>query len=123
MVEKYPIHLRALESDLDGLIAIIVKNKNLDELDDHGNSPLHWAVLRGDIEIVEELLKAGANPNICSSDGFTPKWSAVDFGLHDIEELLANYGGKVLTDNKFDKASWSVFKKFLGEAFPKDDKD
>jgi len=63
--------------------ATIAQRENLDrdELDDHGNSPLHWAVLGGYTEIVHELLKAGVNPNVYSDDGFTPKWSEIDFGL------------------------------------------
>ena len=58
-----------------------------------------WAVLRGDLDTVAILLKAGSNPNIISSDGFTPLWSAADFGLDEIFLLLRNYDGKINTDN------------------------
>lgn len=80
---------------------------------------LHWAVLGGYEDIVLTLLEAGANPNIMADDGITPKWSAADFGLTEIEELLTAYGGKVATDEKFDKTSWSVFKSALGQELPK----
>jgi ankyrin repeat protein len=64
-------------------------------LDEQGQTPLHWAVFRGDIEAVETLLRGGANPNVFAIDGVTPKRRAADFGLDEIEELLSEFGGIV----------------------------
>ncbi|SHN27287.1 ankyrin repeat domain-containing protein [Mucilaginibacter sp. OK098] len=121
MQDNYPIHSNVLKADPEGVLLSIRTGANVDQLDDHGNSPLHWAVLRGDYDIVKILLEAGANPNIISTDGVTPKWSAIDFGLNDIEQLLTSYEGKVLTDHKFDRTSWSVFKDALGQSLPKEE--
>ncbi len=112
------LHTKVLKSDDEGVILAISNGADLNELDDLGNSALHWAVMRGDIEIVKILLEAGADPNVISSDGYTPKWSAIDFDLVEIAEVLNMYGGKVKTDDKFDRKSWSVIKGFLGEQMP-----
>nr|WP_294944553.1 ankyrin repeat domain-containing protein [uncultured Mucilaginibacter sp.] len=118
----YPLHDNVLRSDIRGINDAIAQGCDLDELDGLGNSPLHWAVMRGDIETVKILLKANAHPNVLSSDGFTPKWSAVDFGLVEIAALLTTFGGRVLTNENFERTSWSVFKEALGESLPEEEK-
>jgi ankyrin repeat protein len=118
---EYPLHKRILNCDIDGVEALILQGSDLNELDNLGSTPLYWAVLGGYYDIVKLLLKSGANPNTFCSDGTTPKWTAIDFGLTEIEQLLTVYGGKVLTNEKFDKASWSVFKNALGQELPKND--
>jgi ankyrin repeat protein len=112
------LHERVLHSDLDGARSAIISGEDLNELDELGNSPLHWAVLRGDLDMVELLLEEGADPNVMSSDGFTPKWSAEDFGLTEIEDMLTLYGGRTLTDERFNRTCWSVFKGALGQSLP-----
>ena len=120
-MEKYQIHKAALESDYAYALKLIELKVDLDELDANGHSPLHWAVFRGDLDFVKILLEAGANPNIFSSDGVTPKWRARDFGLVEVDKLLGNFGGKILTNGDFDKVSFSVFNKAIGQPLPIDD--
>ena len=120
-MEKYLLHEKVLEADVDGVDNLISQGANLNELDTLGHSPLHWAVFGGYYDIVNTLLKAGANPNVVSGDGVTPKWRAQDFGLVEIEELLTQYGGKVLTDNHFDKGAFSAFNNFLGQPLPEEE--
>jgi hypothetical protein len=115
---KYPFHEQVLTGEIENVRAVLAPEINLDELDGFGNSPLHWAVMGGYLDIVELLLNAGANPNTMSSQGYTPKWSAVDFGLKEIEILLTSFGGKIATNENFDNVSWSVFKKILDQPMP-----
>lgn len=117
-VKKYPFHEQVLTGEIENVRAGLAPEINLDELDGFGNSPLHWAVMGGYLDIVELLLSAGANPNTMSSQGYTPKWSAADFGLKEIEVLLTSFGGKIATNENFDNVSWSVFKDFLGQQMP-----
>lgn len=117
----FPLHAAVLAADLTQVEIEIAGGVKLDELDNRGQSPLHWAVMCGYIEIVKALLEAGANPNVVSSDGFTPRWSAQDFGLEEIDSLLALHDGKVMTDANFKRNSWTIFKNSLGEDLPEED--
>lgn len=112
---KYQIHKAALESDYTYASQLIESKEDLDELDLKGHTALHWAVFSGDIDFVMLLLEAGANPNIFSDDGVTPRWRARDFCLEEIEELLNSYGGKILTNERFDGISFSVFNSAIGQ--------
>ena len=120
-MEKYQIHKAALESDYDLASTLIKLKVNLNELDLHGHSPLHWAVFRGDIDFVKLLLEAGADPNILSSDGVTPKWRARDFGLVEIDKILDNFGGKIITNKEFDRNAFMAFSQLIGQPIPKED--
>ncbi|MDN5287229.1 MAG: ankyrin-like [Mucilaginibacter sp.] len=120
-MEKYELHNKVLRSDYDGIQIFIKQGANLDELDDSGSSALHWAVMRGDYDMVKVLLEGGADVNVLSTQGFTPKWSAIDCGLNEIIELLNSYGGKVITDDRFDRTSWTVFKSALGQSLPEEE--
>lgn len=120
-MEKYFLHKSVLEADLESLQEAIMQGVDLNELDSFGHTALHWAVFGGYKDIVKILLEAGANPNVISKDGVTPKWRAQDFGLHEIEQLLASHGGKVSTDPNFDKTSFSIFNKAIGQPLPKEE--
>jgi hypothetical protein len=53
-----------------------------------GNTLLHSAVVSGDLDEVQRLLAAGANPRIANRDGKTPLHAASILGYARIEELL-----------------------------------
>lgn len=121
-MDKYLLHERVLKADLEGTQEAILQGVDLNELDTFGHTALHWAVFGGYEDIVKVLLEAGANPNVLSKDGVTPKWRAQDFGLMEIEQLLTSYGGKAYTDDNFDRTSFSIFNKAIGQPFPKEEK-
>jgi ankyrin repeat protein len=108
-LEKYPLHGAVLNSDIQQVEWLIQRNISLNDMDERGHSALHWAVFRGDIEIVAILLKAGADPNVFSGDGVTPKWRANDFGLIEIEDLLTLFGGRIDTNNQFNDIAFKLF--------------
>jgi ankyrin repeat protein len=59
-----------------------------------GNTLLHGAVVSGDLDEVQRLLAAGANPRIANRDGKTPMYAAALLGHAKIEALLrSNVGG------------------------------
>jgi ankyrin repeat protein len=119
--ERYALHDAVQHSDIERVQLLISQGFNLDELDELGNSPLHWAVMGGYYDIVKLLLEAKANPNVISDDGFTPTWSAEDFYLTEIADLLRSYGGKVRTGNGFNRTAWSILKGAMGQSLPKED--
>jgi len=57
-----------------------------------GDFPLHVALWRGNVEEVECLLAAGADPNVKGERGYTPLLIAEYKHLPEIASLLINAG-------------------------------
>lgn len=65
-----------------------------------GDSDLHDAVLSGSLEVLNELLAAGADPNIRNNSGSTPlHYAASQNNINAIKALLAA-GADPLLPNK-----------------------
>ena len=61
----------------------------VDERDNMGLTPLHWAALQGNNVSVEVLLKFGANPNLVDHNGLTAlHWAACGGNRSCISQLL-----------------------------------
>ena len=99
-MERYVLHLKVKAKDLDAVEATIANGAKLNELDRSGQSPLHLAVLTANINMVEILLKAGANPNTLSIEWVTPAWRAAKLGYEEIRDLLIAYGSQA-EDHKY----------------------
>src|SRR5579884_1290608 len=57
-----------------------------------GATALHWAVFQSDKEMVDLLLRAGANPKVANREGSTPLWLASINGDAATIELLLKAG-------------------------------
>lgn len=57
-----------------------------------GSTALHYAINNKNIEMVEKLIKAGANVNIKNKKGLSPLHMAVNAGSKEIVKLLINHG-------------------------------
>lgn len=121
-MEFYPLHEAALSADVKAVLFLIKAGVPLNELDELGHTALHWAVFGGYDDIVQALLEAGANPNVFSGDGVTPKWRARDFDLVEIELLLTQYGGRIDTNENFNGNAFQVFNEAIGLPLPKREK-
>eukprot|EP01052_Picozoa_sp_SAG31_P000746 SAG31_NODE_21_length_34109_cov_60.598824_30_plen_139_part_00 len=84
---ELPIHAAAASGDVDTLKRIIRESARIADdpantetaatlicnaLDADGRSPLWLATYSGHLEIVEQLLQAGASPNVCAADVVDP---------------------------------------------------
>jgi len=59
-----------------------------------GATPLHLAASWGRPEVVELLLRKGADPNARNKDGKTPLGLAIDHGQEVVSGLLRAHGAK-----------------------------
>ncbi|GMH43074.1 hypothetical protein BSKO_10996 [Bryopsis sp. KO-2023] len=69
-----------------------------------GQSPLWVATFNGDVEIMEDLLAAGANPNQASKDGVVPLTLAVHRNCEECASLLLENGAD---PNTVDRNKWT----------------
>eukprot|EP01084_Bolivina_argentea_P320726 556528_1 len=89
--EKYAIHLSIITKDLTKLKHQLKQhNDKINELDHHGYSPLHLAVLLKYDKAIDLLLKHYASPIICSTSGWSPIQEAISTKQFKIYEKLAN---------------------------------
>ena len=62
--------------------------------DEDGATPLHLAVDRGALDIVELLIDNGAKVNVEDEDGTTPLYISIEEGFESIERCLRVNGAK-----------------------------
>jgi ankyrin repeat protein len=96
--ERTEIFLAVLSSDAARLRTAVAGGADLNSLDHLGVTPLYYAITRGDIEMVEALLEAGADielPTDSDDPSLTPLRFAEEFwGLTEIGQLLRARGAK-----------------------------
>ena len=66
----------------------------------NGYTPLHWAVMKGNQNLVKLFLKKNALVNTQTADGNSPLHTAVSNGFFDITKLLVKKGSNVNFQNK-----------------------
>lgn len=75
-------------------------------VDQFGGTPLSFATLRNDLDIVKLLLENGAQPNVSNKNGITPLMNAAGMKHADIAKILLQYGANpCLMDMDGDRAS------------------
>jgi len=73
-------------------INLLKIDKNPNQTNQYGNTPLYWAVCSGHFKAVELLLKAGANPKLTNFHEVTPLYTATYYGELEIVKLLLKAG-------------------------------
>ncbi len=118
---KSDIHYAAWYGLMPQLMGEIEKGVDVNQQDDLGRTPLHFAAYKGRIsttpvadrtpgepdpgnyktaEMVEALLEAGADVHIEDKDGSTPLLEAVPNGNIEIVEILLKAGAKPDVENR-----------------------
>ena len=62
----------AIQNRFTNIAKMLIPKTNLNIIDSDGNSALHYAVLKEEIEIIKNLLKYGANSELKNNEGLTP---------------------------------------------------
>lgn len=83
-----------LEKNID--VNIVSAQEDLRQL-----SPLHLAVQKGSVEMVQKLIDAGADINRTTTTGWTPLHMAIDFRNPILVELLVSSGADLNADSLF----------------------
>ncbi len=81
-------------ADRDVLRFLIHAGARLDGTDQEGFSPLHIAIVRGNLRLGKRLLIMGANPNQPLPDGSLPLDAARLTGIPELVRLLRDYGAR-----------------------------
>ncbi|XP_036293033.2 transient receptor potential cation channel subfamily A member 1 [Pipistrellus kuhlii] len=94
-VNASPLHYAAEEGDI-GLMETIISDSSCDVLnvmDSDGNTPLHRATEKNQVESVRFLLSKGANPNLQNHSMMAPLHLAVQ-GMHnEVAQVLMEHSG------------------------------
>lgn len=87
--------------DLSFVKNILLNSKETlwNQMDEEGNTPIHWAAVGGHEEIVKILLDAGCDIEIKSHDGFTPLHSVAQEDHENVLQLLLDRGADINARN------------------------
>lgn len=92
--EPYPLH-RAVQGDTREHVAqLLAEGLPLNAFDDEGYTPLHYAVLAGNLPMIRFLLEAGADVNAhhLASIGETPLGAVARNCTYEVARLLVEAG-------------------------------
>jgi len=90
------LHGLVAKGDFDGARKAIEQGADLEAKDPGtGASVLHYAVMRGNPEILQLLLSKGADVNSRTKNGTTPLHTAVLYNRYEVAETLLNKGAEV----------------------------
>ena len=90
--EYYPLHEACNRGYGDVLKVFIEAKVDLNKTTPDSDTPLHIASMRGHIECVHLLLKAGADTSICNKAGRTPVQEALYQHQDDLIQLFQVFG-------------------------------
>jgi ankyrin repeat protein len=96
LVAPTSLHGLVAKGDFDGARKAIEQGADLEAKDPGtGASVLHYAVMRGNPEILQLLLSKGVDVNSRTRNGTTPLHTAVLYNRYEIAETLLNKGAEV----------------------------
>ncbi|MDF1814532.1 MAG: ankyrin repeat domain-containing protein [Verrucomicrobiales bacterium] len=84
-----------LRDDTELALQLIETEKNPDQQNRYGITPLHLACRNGNPKIVEALLKIGANPNPDRQNRQSPLMTAARTGKPELVKLLLRHGANI----------------------------
>ncbi len=97
-----PVADAAMNGDRDGVKALLKKGLDVNEAQGDGTTALHWAAIKGDAELAQMLIFAGANVRATTRIGaYTPLYLAAKGGHSGVVAALLAAGAdaKAVTSN------------------------
>ena len=74
------------------MLRILKADGRINELDEQSLSPLMWAAVYGQTDVVRLLVQAGASTEICNDEGVTALMMACYYGSHGVIKVLVDSG-------------------------------
>ncbi|MFH1254660.1 MAG: ankyrin repeat domain-containing protein [bacterium] len=106
---KITLHLAARRGDISAVERLIHEKAPVNIPDGYGMAPLHWAAWTGCKEIVEILLKAGANCNQpCTANGMTALHFAKCYKHTEIIKILLKAGADTQKTDFWNRTPWDM---------------
>ncbi|MBT6537966.1 MAG: hypothetical protein HOL58_00600 [Francisellaceae bacterium] len=103
-IEAENIYNAIETNDLPGLCQMLSNNSYTIDGDRPDSSPLYMAVSNNKEEMVDALLKAGANPNLLNNSEWSPLIAAINNGNIIMVEKLINSGANI---NQASSSGWT----------------
>jgi ankyrin repeat protein len=110
------------EGDFQSIEKLLSRGVDPNVENNHGYTPLHYAVVYGFLEIVKLLLKNRADPNVENNHGYTPLHYAAYYGRLEIVKILLSQGVNSNVKNVYKQTPlhfaishtyWDIVKIFL----------
>lgn len=96
LVSPLSLHAVVAKGDLENTRKLIEQGADLEAKDPGtGASVLHYAVMRGNPEILQFLIGRGVDVNSRTRNGTTPLHTAVLYNRYEVAEMLLNKGADV----------------------------
>jgi len=102
------LHCAIQNNDSQRANELIRYRESINEYDDQGFTPLHWAAITGNADIAKSLILAGADidSKTNNEERFTPLYGAALNGRSSVLRLLVDFGANI--DAKTSSGSTSV---------------
>ncbi|ESO96223.1 hypothetical protein LOTGIDRAFT_174957 [Lottia gigantea] len=91
--DKYPVHDKAAEGDIDGIKALIQRGQHHSKKDSISWAPIHYGAWYGKTDVVSVLLDLGCSPNVSNNNGYTPLHMAAQKGYPLVAKSLLLHRG------------------------------
>jgi ankyrin repeat protein len=86
-------------SNAEIIKVLIEMGADVNVIESNGLTPLHMAVIVGDVEIVEALASGGADVDAVEYNGCTPLHAAASQGFLEIAKILVDGGADISIEN------------------------